>query len=509
MQHSLSRLASSLKFTALAAFASAVGLASGCSGDDQCAGIEIDGQCYAECKDDQCVEGNRCVPDVTTKVPSCVPPCGIQDDCDVGTNCVDVNFPDGRARYCVAMLGGKSGQDEACASDKDCDTRRGWQCLPSGDGKRCLHTCEAHSTCQEGELCTTGFANEDGEAVGACQPGPCTSNANCNIQPGYHCIDSECIQAECVEHSNCEGGICKTGGKDIEGETTNYCTAAPDEKRGPGEFGTACPNGTDDCAEDFRCFGRGEGDVYSYCTQFDCTQDADCATGFHCGRVRVGDAPCDDTCSGIPAASAGATCVAASDIGAGKKYECGALNLMRNICVKNEYCAACETDEDCLGEPNQICAKGPDGTKQCTVTCDPTADSCPWGAASECKIFDTDRNVPTCGHKFGACKGDGKGCEPCVDDGDCGPQGICLSSSFTGEKYCLDLSLDCSCEGFPESSVIPKSCLGGTCPKTPGGLEMFCIGFLDDPTNPVNNKCYGANSNTTFGSSPQLGCYPN
>ncbi|MCB9608677.1 MAG: hypothetical protein H6716_18955 [Polyangiaceae bacterium] len=513
MQHSISRLASSLKFTALAAVFGFVGLASGCSsGTEKCGGVEVDGQCYAKCTDNQCVEGNRCVPDLVSGISGCVPPCGIQDDCAVGTNCVNVNFGEADSGlFCVALLGGKTGQDEACSSNADCDTRRGWKCLGDAEGnnKSCKLECDRPADCAEGQLCTTHFVDSDTqEEINACVTGPCTSNAGCDIRPGYHCIDSECVQAECVEHSNCVGGICKTDGSDADGNTVNYCAAAPSgEKRGPGEYGSSCPGGAADCADGFRCFGRGEGDVYSYCTEFDCSQDSDCGTGFHCGRVRVGDAPCADTCTGIPGDTA-AGCVPAADIGAGKKYECGALNLMRNVCIKNEYCAECQTDEDCLGEANQICAKGPDGKKQCTVACDPTVDSCPWGAASECKVFDTDRGIPTCGHKFGACTGSGAGCEPCVDDGDCGPQGICLDSSFTGERYCLDLSFTCDCTGLAKSD-ISQACKGGGCPKTPGGLDMYCFGFLNDPTSPIDNKCYGANSNTMPFSSPQMGCYPN
>ncbi|MGE3668332.1 MAG: hypothetical protein AB7K71_01680 [Polyangiaceae bacterium] len=552
MQHSFSRLVSSLKFSAIAAFVGAVGLASGCSsGTEKCGGVEVDGKCYAECKDDQCVEGNRCVPDLTSGIKGCVPPCGIQDDCAAGTNCVNVTFGEADSGlFCVALLGGKTGQNDECTTNDQCDTRRGWECADGsckkvcegtadcskgelcqavgsvmacvagpcdcdfGAGEHCVSgacvtTCASHSDCGDGELCTTGVVPEDSEEpINTCVAGPCTSNANCDIQPGYHCIDSECVQAECVEHGNCEGGICKTGGTDADGQSLNYCAAAPaGEKRGPGEYGSSCPNGAADCATGFRCFSRGEGDVYSYCTEFDCAQDSDCGTGFHCGRVRVGDAPCEDTCSGIPGDTA-AGCVPATDIGDGKKYECGALNLMRNVCLKNEYCAECQTDEDCLGEANQICAKGPDGKKQCTVACDPTVDSCPWGAASECEIFDTDRGIPTCGHKFGACTGTGKGCEPCVDDNDCGPQGICLDSSFTGEKYCLDLSITCDCTGLAKSD-IPQACKGGGCPKTPGGLDMYCFGFLNDPTSPIDNKCYGANSNTQPFSSTQMGCYPN
>lgn len=524
---------------------------SGCSSEEQCAGTEIDGVCYATCSDAACVEGNRCIPDPTSSIVSCRPPCGTQDDCELGTNCVGATFGDGTSgQFCVAMLGGETGQGNSCTDANQCDRRRGFDCVAGtcskpcatakdcaegelcgdqgdgtsvctpgpcdcdfGGGQRCVNLggtnqcttpCKGHGDCSSGELCRTGVVTLDGgDTVNACKPGPCSSNSDCNVQPGFHCIDAECVQAECLEHRNCPGELCTTGGQDVDGNTVNYCAAAPGEKRGPGEYGSSCPGGAADCATGFRCLGQGEGDLYSYCTEFDCTQDTDCGTGFHCARVRVGDAQCADTCPGIE--TGGAPCAAAANIGPGKQYECGAVSLMRNACIKNEFCAPCERDEDCLGEAGQVCAKGPDGVKTCTVPCDISVDSCPWGNAAECKVFDTDKGYATCGHRFGSCQGTGAGCEPCVDDDQCGAQGLCVGSSFTGEKFCVDLATECSCDGLSEA--LPGACVGGGCPTSPNGLSMYCFGKLTDPTNLLYNRCYGANANPNPLSSPQLGCW--
>ncbi len=525
-------------------------VAVGCSsGEVTCDGVEIQGRCYAACTDSACADGNRCVADLATGVPACRPPCATESDCEIGTNCVGILFPEGTEQHCLPLREGRTGQHEPCEAPADCDEARGFECTPTTLGNQCLKRCTDLKECRSGERCVDenagghcqaapcggatcdyqgGFECVENACVkqctaaatecatgelcatheslpqgGYCKAGPCSSNRDCELTPGYRCIENSCVQALCTEHSQCEGGLCSPGAVDADGGTVNRCTAAPSgEKRGPGQYGSSCPNGLSECADGFVCRSQGEGDLDSYCTELDCQADNDCGTGFHCARIRIGGTPCTDSCPGIEGES-GLGCIADANIGAGRQYECGVVNLMRNACVRNSYCHECETHEDCLGKPGQVCAKGPDGGKVCTVACDQGTDSCPWGTASECKVFDTDLGYATCGHRFGACKGTGQGCEPCANDGDCGPHAFCNSSTFTGERYCLDLSVECSCEGLPDSNV-PGTCAGGGCPTTPDGLQMLCV---RGEGSIVSNRCLAANINTNPLSSPQLGCW--
>jgi hypothetical protein len=196
-------------------------------------------------------------------------------------------------------------------------------------------------------------------------------------------------------------------------------------------------------------------------------------------------------------------CIPKDQIGEGKPYQCGDRGVVRNVCRPRKFCNTCETDADCLAVSNQVCAKDESGTKICTQLCDLKRPSCPWGNAAECGVWDTTLGAATCQHRFGSCKGSGKSCEPCLTDADCGEQGACNSSSFTGERWCVDFSVSCSCSDSGDDSSL---CEGGGCPETPGGLAMLCSDST--PSTPNSGYCAGAYTSTGLGSSPQTGCWP-
>jgi len=179
------------------------------------------------------------------------------------------------------------------------------------------------------------------------------------------------------------------------------------------------------------------------------------------------------------------------------------LAAIRHVCERRSFCNECERDEDCLGVPGQICAQDRGGERICTVFCDPSYDSCPWGNAAECGIFDAARGAPTCSLKFGSCRGTGAGCEPCTEDSDCGTQGICSFFSFSREHFCIDLSTPCDCGDDADRN---GTCLAHGCPKSPGGLEMLCLQSRG-PGDPLGERCYGASSSNAITSSEQAGCW--
>lgn len=436
--------------TAAAAFV----LPLGCSSEEgECAGVTAEGgACEKKCNPAQClVAGSTCFRN------ACASPCNGHDDCPIGKNCVGLIADDGKTQgnYCYTpdfAKDGSTGQYEPCQANEDCDQAR-----------------------------------------------------------GFACVDGECRIAGCRVHADCVAvGTCAPGGKLPDGATVNSCIKG--QTYPEGQYGTACPGGAaaKECDEEsgFTCIGAGPGDVDAYCTGTACTADSECPSGYFCSSVRTSRAPCQDACgfTGQPTAT---NCVPAADIGPGKAYSCGPLTLLRNLCLKRQYCNECESDADCMALPDQICAKDVKGNKKCTVLCDPNiSNACPWGNASDCQVWDKDVGVPTCAHRFGDCKGTGKSCEPCVDDGDC-PTGLCLQSDFTQEKYCVDLGASCACgSGVPlQSNAI---CQGGGCPQTPGGLTMNCYGgpAVQAGGSPLYQKCVGANVQSGFGSSPQTGCWP-
>jgi len=322
----------------------------------------------------------------------------------------------------------------------------------------------------------------------------CRESRQCDEAHGFSCVDGEC-NYECQSHADCvEVGHCDT--RDVAGERKRYCVhdAAPPS---PGGLYTSCPKG-DECGEPALCIGAGEGDLDAYCT-IDCADDDDCAAGYFCGSVVR--APCEDACdfAGQPT---DARCAPADQIGSGGPYRCGLNGPERRVCRQRDFCAACSSDADCLGQPNQVCARDASGEKICTRLCDAATRSCPWGNATECAIFDADLGVATCSHRFGSCHGTGQTCEPCRSNDDC-PSGVCWGSQFTGERWCIDFDTKCECRGGVTAS---GTCANGGCPDSPSGLPLECIGPGDSQ---LSDTCYAANSatETLLGSSPQTGCW--
>jgi hypothetical protein len=375
-----------------------------------------------------------------------------------------------------------------CASSSDCLS-----------GQTCQHRTSDHGT--TGSFCigaTSHTSGTDGD--------PCKASSDCDERYGYHCVGSTCTLT-CEVHSDCAKGSCTGTATDTEHHAVRTCVKDT-FPRGPGQYGTACPNGTEcDKAQNFTCIGAGPGDIYAYCTQKFCAADGDCPSGSFCARERAKEQPCPGTSCNLPAGvvtDAGASCVGDADIGPGKHFTCGPLSLITGVCLRRDFCVPCTTDTDCLGEPNQVCADDGSGQKICTVLCDPAVGSCPWGSAAACNVFDKKLGVPTCAHRFGSCHGTGKSCEPCVDESDC-PNGICEKTHFSGEQYCVDLTVSCSCP-----SGTTSSCAGGGCPTTPApaSLTMDCLGGSDYAGSPLQGKCFGANSNAGSQGGSKESCWP-
>jgi hypothetical protein len=421
------------------------GVVGACS--SSCPGVEVNGQCQTRCEDSACPATFKCVNN------ACRPPCAASSDCSSLQKCENVETDYGATgHYCYGPAG------------------------------------------------TTGDA--------------CTTSSDCDALHGFDCITGKCTQT-CVVHGDCGSlGSCTGTAKTAAGAAVRTCVkdAFP---RGPGQYGTPCPLGSEcDAKDDFVCMGNGRtggvvrspdagtptGDVDGYCTKLYSNADSDCPTGFSCDSEQTSRLPCTDTC-GITG-KAGGDCVDASDIGDGKRFQCATLTLLSNVCVHRSFCSECATDADCLGEPGQVCAKDSSGQKICTVQCDPAGNSCPWGSATSCQVTDTDLGYPTCSHRFGACKGTGKSCEPCVDQKDC-PTGFCNEEPFTGEQYCVDLAANCTC---PATST--GTCLGGGCPTTPapGVLEMTCYGGSSYMGGSIYEKCFGASDPGSMAASE--GCWP-
>jgi hypothetical protein len=271
-------------------------------------------------------------------------------------------------------------------------------------------------------------------------------------------VQGQCRHS-CRSHYDCAGeGSCEP----LAGATGYYCNLATNPAEGDYLY---CPN-FDECPIGYECQGTGPGDARAYCSA-PCQNDGECPLGFYCNVSNTsGEAP---------------------------------------FCVRRGFCAGCETDADCLAIPGQICAKDQSGEKICTKLCDPAVDSCSWGNASICGVWDSELGLATCAHRFGSCHGEGKSCEPCTRDGDC-PLGFCHGSSYTGERWCVDQSVTCNCDGLSTEQNICEN--GNGCPVSPGGAKMMCFDDERFTGDPFGHHCFGASTMGGSGlGSPQSGCW--
>ncbi len=315
---------------------------------------------------------------------------------------------------------------------------------------------------------TSGTGGTTGVPDGSARSGPCTSDSRCDQAHGFTCTAGECRHA-CASHFDCQGqGLCQPL-TDTSGQALgNYCALSTSPEP-VGQYYTRCPNYDEcDAGAGFSCLGAGVGDADAYCST-SCAADSDCPTGFFCDTIS------DSSGAQLP------------------------------FCVRRRFCAPCDTDADCLSTPGQVCARDPSGEKICTEMCDPSFDSCPWGNASVCGQFDPDLAVTTCAHRFGSCHGSGKSCEPCVRDSDC-PMGLCSGSGYTGERWCIDNSVTCNCDGLDTTQHVCEN--GNGCPRTPGNLPMSCYDFQRTPSDPLAHACFQADSSGSSDlASPQAGCW--
>ena len=393
--------------------------------------------------------------------------------------------------------GGGSTDAETCL---DASCAAGLRCVQDA----CRPECESQQDCPVGQNCA-GWGFEDGSQGQFCvvldyakggrtgQFEACKADTECDTLRGFACVDGMC-RIRCDSHFDCAGvGLCESSA------AASFCTPSTAAK--PGQYYQHCPGGMADCDKDagFICISAGVADLDSYCTG-DCSSDEQCPEGFRCGTISA--TPCVDSC-GV-AGQQSPTCIAASQIGPGKAYDCvKPFGLVHRVCERRGFCSTCETNEDCLAVPGQICAKDQSGQKICTQPCDPDVDSCPWGNASICDVWDPALGIATCAHRFGSCRGEGRGCEPCIDATDCAPTGFCSRSGFTGEQFCIDLSAECDCG----ADAVNNTCTGHGCPDSPGGPPMICYAGMRFEGDPITNRCIGANSMSSTLSSPQSGCW--
>ena len=425
------------------------------TGGGACGGIEIDGVCEAKCTAEACLAGLDAGASTNTCVGNL---CAL--NCIAHTDCFNFNnglgFPAPGQGYlqhtqdCTAAVADDSNVEvQVCKSNAKA-RGFGYACPFGNECKDAhgLHACPNGAPCDPPNgppSCAPIDANQDGTVDNICQKdlAACRGVADCAV--GRCAVDL----APCSLTPQCEPNECQP----------------------------------------MTCLGAGAGDADAYCTRYDCQADTDCPGGFFCGAVRVaadicgveGKGPSSITLCGE---DTGAPCVAPADFGKdGATYFEGPLCLMRNACLKREPCAACTTNVDCSAVPDQRCARNQDGSTACGKICNPVngdKDCEPNYRCDPGGLVVGESGFGACVHRFGACKGAGNFCEPCLDDRDCNGA-ICFSATGN-ELACLAIPLEASCPGGVNSD----------CPQSPSGAFGECLNEGENYTSAdaAYEKCF-------------------
>lgn len=305
-------------------------------------------------------------------------------------------------------------------------------------------------------------------SIEATRPLPC--QATCHAPDGgagiYACADTvgeSICRRICSKHDDCAfNEHCKAG------SPQSYCVADKKAYRiREGQWGALCrPSGkiagNPDCDSDqkFGCYAIGSGDANAYCTQFDCTDDGDCAGGFYCARANV--APNAETDS----RSFGPT---------------------RKVCLRRfDYCAPCSGDFDCVSPSGiaQKCVKNAQGSPFCAPQCQDDG-ACPKDAA--CTAIEG--GLKACTPRAKTCVGDGSLCSPCRADSDC-PKGACAENRFSHERFCtVKLTAPCDATTVAECAKLNKTKARASCTKRDSAAfeKDSCIALVQFGTDPDGN----------------------
>ncbi len=331
-------------------------------------------------------------------------------------------------------------------------------------GNRCSLLCDGHADCYPGTSCGDAVEDDTGAAIRTC-----AATGKAPILGAICYFGNECdAWTVCPDGTACGASLC--GGQ--------ACTdgACPD--------GTPCaPQSCDAAAcRSPRCLGAVEDPAQSpsatsFCSQDDCTTDADCAGGLVCGQIRDFHEICgrDDVELGTET-----PCIDPSEFATdGKTYQEGTVSLLRNVCLRRRQCSPCVEDLDCSGVPGLLCAQI-GGESRCATQCAADGDC---EADATCEEDPAHPGVLVCTPRFGACAGDGNFCEPCVNDLDCGEASgsfACIQTAGA-QRACFDLTFPDECTTDDDCPVAPDGELHGECMDA--GEQV--------PTNdPIYHRCY-------------------
>jgi hypothetical protein len=336
-------------------------------------------------------------------------------------------------------------QDSACIADNVCVNNQ------------CELTCTSHLDCNIGTQGCTNTTTDSGFPIAVCQNTDLAAiGTKCPF--GVECETiTACPDGTACDFTQCGGGTCT---QDPVACSTADAGPSPSCNTGKCADGTACvvPGCAQADCTALACVSDGSADADAFCTLIDCHANSDCAPGMYCALEHDPHAVCNSNPQVGNNQFCGTTtakCVdPATADAAGATYVEGAYCLLRDRCERRGDCAPCATDIDCSLVPGQHCTTY-GGASVCTPDCNQDSDC----------LLDHTCVMGECQEKFGACKGTGKFCEPCLNDLDCGGKssGNACIGLGAGQRACYPI-------------VTPPTCNSSAdCPMTPDGHHAQCL----------------------------------
>ena len=371
----------------------------------------------------------------------CRAPCANAGDCNPGETCE----PDSAEVY------------PQCQVASDCPNA-GMEC----DDERCLVICSTEADCPNTtDICELGLCLSRhcvDHHGGTCAGVPCSSDADCPIQP---CDDEvgRCRQQPCLDSRECPYQECEL----VVGFCMGVTCEDSDDCRG--ERGYSCnPVVGDPCDRDIDC-------PFDFCTEEKklcflsgdvCVLNTDCP-GNSCSSPSL--TPCIDAsdCSG-GADCIGDVCVGTCSIGGtvcSSNLDCSPNYCQTSYVCVNDPATDCTTSLDC---PQTFCRADNLCINDTTISCNPTTEN-----------IDNNCTVGMCHRQddLGAC--DTLDREACASSDDC-------------PRYHCNLSLN-ECH-YPVDVACTTA---AECPEA--GMECdvsgFCVMFCNSDEDCPHTRCQG------------------
>lgn len=367
------------------------------------------------------------------------------------------------------ILDSKGSASASCAATEACTANNG----TSGCAK-----CDP-TVCRQGDDCILGWTQYADYLKGDKSTQNTECRVKCNVPTDcpfdYHCIPSDTGQGYCA--------------KDRPFQGADYKPTTQGSAAGAAPWGVPCDpsdgfdtNKSCDATQNFWCYGTSPTDASSFCTQYQCGDDADCPGGWWCATIN--DSPNVTTTKRTDWGTTTTVC------------------LPRVYDLKpGSYCAPCKSDHDCPSNnsvPQHCVSADNNGGSElvCAVECQDDKN-CPLDYTCQ----DPGSGTPVCVPRAQTCvvTQPNTFCSPCHSDADCaGSNGECVLADYSTEHYCTQKSgKPCSVSGNTLIADCPKSS------GTPSNAGVSCA--INNSGSFSKDECFGLVNFGTGSNAVQVG----